>query len=163
MEGDPTVEYDEEAKVDYQTYEELADFEAYDLAQVLEKIKENSASDEWKVIFQNLDDIRRLNKFHRQDLTESLGSMIEFITTHVNNLRSNISKNACVLVQELFASEVDVSQCEGNKIEESLYPVIIFKTGYEKKFIQQEAQKALEDICSVQKSEFLLSEMIKNV
>ena len=66
----------------------------------------------------------------------------DFIIAQVENLRSSLSKNACTLVDELFESHTNVEEPfteEFDSFVNKLIPVVIHKTGYEKKFIQEMA------------------------
>jgi hypothetical protein len=134
MDPDPSIEYDEEAKVDYIDFADLQ--MTPDLS--FESTLKLSSSEHWRDIFNSSDDLRRLNKFRTEEFTSRIHEFTEFICTQFNNLRSSISKNTAVLVEEIFISNTNFSSpyCESmQNFVTQIIPVIIAKVGYEKKFI----------------------------
>lgn len=156
MDPDPSIIYDEDAKVDYIDFENL-DFPenlSFDSALTLSK------SDFWRDIFNASDDLWRLNKFKTSEFQSHISLFQDFICTQVNNLRSSISKNTCVLVEEIFTAHSNFHQSytsEFNAFLTELIPIIIAKVGYEKKFIQAWAWNALKLMIDSTKSFDLLN------
>ena len=134
MGPDPSIIYDEEAKVDY------IDFENLEMPSDLtfESALSLSQSDFWWDIFNSTDDLWRLNKFKSDEFQSWISMFKSFICTQINNLRSSISKNTCVLVEEIFTIHSNFSQSYTSDFQQfvtEVIPVIIAKVGYEKKFI----------------------------
>ena len=61
--------------------------------------------EDWTVAFKAIDDMRVANKFHSGDMAESLDFLAPLIKAAVDNLRSNISKNALTLCKELYMNK----------------------------------------------------------
>lgn len=134
MDPDPSIIYDEEAKVDY------IDFENLEMPSDLtfESALSLSQSDFWWDIFNSTDDLWRLNKFKSDEFQSWISMFRSFICTQINNLWSSISKNTCVLVEEIFTIHSNFSQGYTSEFQQfvtEVIPVIIAKVGYEKKFI----------------------------
>ena len=66
--------------------------------------------EEWLNQFNALDCLRIINKYHSHDLIENLELFIQFAKDSVENLRSNISKNALMFCTELFNNKETISQ-----------------------------------------------------
>ena len=66
MEGDNHLNANEEAKAQEIDFADLEDFqeESKDFEGVVQQILEDSQSEDWKVIYGAVDNLRRLNKFH---------------------------------------------------------------------------------------------------
>lgn len=69
-----------------------------------------------------------------------------FIAAQVDNLRSNISKCALMLVKEFFMRGADTPEPDARMSHfcRLVIPVTLIKTVYEKQFIAIEAKKACE-------------------
>lgn len=63
------------------------------------------ADEDWTVSFKALDDLRIVNKFHTNDLAERLDYLSPMIKSGVENLRSNISKNALTFCKEVLENK----------------------------------------------------------
>ena len=98
--------------------------------------------EDWKQQYESLNVLRALNKYHRQVLLDggdSEDSMLAkivapFIAAQVNNLRSNISKCALMLVKEFFMKGAEISEPDLRMAHFSriVLPVTLIKTVYEK-------------------------------
>ena len=151
---------DEEAAAEYTEFRDLEE----NADQSPDWIAEQLASEDWKATFEALDALRRLNKFRKSVMEGEIARFGEFILNQVDNLRSSISRNACWLVNEIFQTsknlEVEFSDEFGQFVVAAI-PVMIHKCGYEKKFIQAEAQKALETIVAHVKSKELVQGLLE--
>ena len=85
-----------------------------------------------------------MNKFHYDVLMENLISFSKFIKDSIDNLRSGISKNALMFTTEFFGNQ------QGKKDDEQMInfievvaPSILFKTVYDKLFINKEAKTTI--------------------
>jgi hypothetical protein len=70
-----------------------------------------AGEEDWKAHYECLNLIRGLNKYHREYIlggpeeeqsSSILSALSLFISNQVNNLRSNVSKCALMLIKELF-------------------------------------------------------------
>lgn len=103
--------------------------------------------EEWLIQFNAVENLRILNKYHSHDLIENLELFITFCKDSVENLRSNISKNALMFCTELFNNKEIISEikyCEqSTKFIKTIMPSLLFKTVYDKVFISKEAKTAV--------------------
>ena len=82
------------------------------------------------------------NKYHYEYLSTRLSlELSEFLKTQVENLRSNLSKNGLLLLQELCSLKRDR---EMSGIIKVLLPGALIKTVFEKNFIVKEAKATME-------------------
>ena len=63
------------------------------------------ADEDWTVGFRALEDLRTVNKFHTDALAASLEFLAPLVKAAVDNLRSNIAKNALALCKEVFLNK----------------------------------------------------------
>jgi hypothetical protein len=88
-----------------------------------------------------------MNKYHSHDLIENLELFIQFTKDSVENLRSNISKNALMFCTELFNNRETISEIkyryQTTKFIKAIMPSLLFKTVYDKVFISKEAKSAV--------------------
>ncbi len=98
---------------------------------------------DWKQKYEALDDIRKLSKFHFTVLVTRLTPLVPFLVECITSLRSNLSKNSLLLVQELFREERDKEMAE---FTDGILTSILEKTVFEKAFIAKEAKQAMKDI-----------------
>lgn len=116
-------------------------------------------SDDWKQHYDALNALRVLNKFNRDTLlgersaygseeSECSRIIAQFVKEGVDNLRSNLTKCALMLVKEIFGSTgADVYQEPDQRLRSLLrtsLPTVLLKTVFEKQFIAIEAKKACE-------------------
>ena len=110
-------------------------------------IKAAMADEDWTVAFKALDDLRVANKFHANDLAENLDFLAPMVKAAVENLRSNISKNALTFCKELFMNS-QISN-EGKYLSQmiiftqAIIPSLLHKTQTDKVFISKEAKEAV--------------------
>ena len=68
--------------------------------------------EDWAAQFAAIDALRVCNKFHSSDLAENLDTFTDFIKASVDNLRSNVCKNALQFCQELFTNDKIVREAK---------------------------------------------------
>ena len=106
-----------------------------------------SDPEEWLNQFNAIDSLRIMNKFYSYDLIENLELFIQFAKDSVENLRSNISKNALMFCTELFNNQETISEIkyreQTTKFIKVIMPSLLFKTVYDKVFISKEAKSAV--------------------
>jgi len=98
--------------------------------------------EDWKQQYESLNVLRALNKYHREvlldggDSEESLMAKViaPFIASQVDNLRSNISKCALMLVKEIYLRGTEIAEPDNRMSHFSriVLPVTLIKTVYEK-------------------------------
>ena len=87
------------SQANYLSFEELID----DFVQKpSELLFEDSKNLDWKSEFDNIDILRKMNKFLApKEFLEVLNKNFKYILRCVENLRSNISKNGLILIKGL--------------------------------------------------------------
>lgn len=112
-------------------------------------------TENWSGQFDAVNEIRVMQKYHSDKLMENLGNFTQFIHDSVDNLRSGISKNALMLTTELSLNDnalgVTAKDSEKNrdktiKFIQSVVPVLLFKTVYDKVFISKEAKNSIGNL-----------------
>lgn len=155
--GPETLPEDVQVGVSYVEFADLPEsgFAPEDLTHLVQ-MATTGGSEEWKQHYDCLNYIRAINKFHRQVLFtpmndqsgKTLFSQIiaPFCAQQVENLRSNVSKCALMLVKEIFiaASTVPEPEAHMQPFIEKVLPNTLHKTVYEKQFIAKEAREACE-------------------
>ena len=99
----------------------------------------------WKEQFDTIDVLRQMNKFHAEVLLEHIPSFLTFLKLSVENLRSGISKNSLMFCTEFMKNEIHNTNLSKSTIEfiKVVQPSILFKTVYDKSFINKEAKNAI--------------------
>jgi len=116
LKGDiKTVEEDKallESVVTYTQYVDLADFADDHMfktdqeAFIMKEMKMlMSVPEEWSNLFNAINNLRVMNKFHSGVLFENLEFFAKFCQESVQNLRSNISKNGLMFSNEMFKNK----------------------------------------------------------
>lgn len=120
--------------IEYDSLTELQDSVDNAIAQV--------RSDNWKVNFEGINGLRRINKFRKDEVVASVAGFIEQVSIFVDSPRSSICKLSLILITELFSS-----------FHEGLIPIaskltnlLLTKSANEKSFIKVEVNKALKKI-----------------
>lgn len=112
--------------------------------QELEKIKD---SPDWKELFDTIDVIRKLNKFHPETIKKEFAKMKSFLISNLSNLRSNLVKNGLMLVKEIFIFNENflrnVLECNPELLSE-IIPLIYEKANNDKAFLKTEAKEAIQ-------------------
>ena len=113
-----------------------------------------AAGDDWKQQYDCLNLFRSINKHRREYiLLETDGQsvlsniMAPFVKEQIENLRSNVSKCALMLVKEVFQlgfSQEVIGDSRLKTFVRLALPGTLHKTVYEKNFIATEAKKACE-------------------
>lgn len=75
------------------------DFDNFVSTQMQERI---SDPEQWHDQFTALDDMRRMNKHHTEKFHTIVPTYAQFLVNSVDNLRSGISKNSLMLLNEFF-------------------------------------------------------------
>lgn len=103
--------------------------------------------EDWLAMFNAINYLRIINKFHVAVLMENLEFFAPFVKASVENLRSNISKNSLMLCTEFFNNTVPL---QTEKYQPGLInfmnvvlPAIFLRTVYDKVFIAKEAKNAV--------------------
>ncbi len=94
----------------YTPFEDLPNLfqNSQDLNSNIEGLKELSSDKyDWKTHFDLIDQLRSLNKYYIATLAQNLDFFSIFIQKSMNSLRSNVSKNALILVKEIFEQSTD--------------------------------------------------------
>jgi len=105
---------------------------------LLDLIEKVTKSDIWKDQYEALDTIRCLNKHHYPFLVACLSDIADFCKAHVENLRSNVSKNALMAVKEIFSKEHDKESAD---FVRKVLPACLLKVSYDKVFISNVAKQ----------------------
>lgn len=103
----------------------------------------NSKAD-WKVQFQLLEHLRILNKYHYAELNPKLFGFTDFIIQCIESIRSNLIKEALLLLQELFPNARMVPLPD--EFIGKIVPVLCEKAVSDKGFIKIEARKAVKEL-----------------
>jgi hypothetical protein len=106
-------------------------------------VVEQLHSDNWKINFEAINTLRKLNKFRKDELVNSIQECIEVVVVLVDSPRSSLAKQCLICLTELFSS-----------FHENLIPIVtklsallLVKSTNEKSFIRQEATKSIQKIC----------------
>lgn len=129
----------------YKSYEDLANCykNATDLAGIMKELKEQTNPDaNWKEHFDVIENLRVLNKFYANEFRTHLSEFNDFLQKSVESLRSNLSKNALMLIKEVFHSYRNSDSSES--FLNSIVPIILEKSVSEKGFLKNEARAALK-------------------
>lgn len=121
----------------------------------------------WTGIFDAINEMRIMNKYHVATLMKYLNKLTDFIKNSVDNLRSGISKNALMLTTEISLNEDAVGIKSPNAEQNNemilayvntVLPSVLFKTVYDKVFISREAKSTINN--SLKEGKCLYREMI---
>lgn len=61
---------------------------------------EQASSDDWKAQYEAVNLLRQLSKHHHSQLAFHLPHLADFVRAQVDNLRSNLMKNALLFLKE---------------------------------------------------------------
>jgi hypothetical protein len=137
----------------YTSYDELANFSEdhqfhQQKASYLTQFMNVALKDEdWSVAFKAIDDLRITNKYHPAELAENIDYLAPLIKAAVDNLRSNISKNALTLCNEIYANKSMTGELKyASQLKtfvRNTVPSLLQRTLADKVFINKEAKEAL--------------------
>ena len=144
----------QENVVTYTQYDDIVDFaedHAFNTDQdtfINKEMKDLiSVPEEWSNLFNAINHLRVMNKFHPDFLFENLEFIATFCKESCQNLRSNISKNGLMLTNEMFKNkEAMQSEKYKDSITKFLHvvlPAVFARTVYDKVFIAKEAKNAV--------------------
>jgi hypothetical protein len=131
----------------YTPFEDIPDLfkSSKDLNSNMEIIQEKSNDKyDWKTHFDVIDQLRSLNKYYGAYFGQNLDFFTTFVQKSMNSLRSNLSKNALLLVREIFQQ---LGEC--NPSYDFLKAIInstVDRAISEKAFIKNEAKGALKSL-----------------
>jgi hypothetical protein len=138
-----TNESESNQKVEYLRFEDLTNFEKNTdfnkLAELIISTLSNLNSN-WMNHFNSIVELRRLRKFHQDKFPLVFHKIFNIFPEYLNSIRSNIAKGSMILVTEIF------SFYEFDYVSDwirCLLPVILLKSSSDKKFLREEAMKAL--------------------
>ena len=66
-------------------------------------MREQAHSDDWKAQYDAVNVLRQLSKFNHELLISHLSKFGEFLKVQIDNLRSNLIKNALLFIIEFFS------------------------------------------------------------
>lgn len=177
VQSEISTELDKQLKsqtVDALNWEDLTDkvtetgssFEDF-LAQTQSLIAESN-DELWRMQWDATVNLRVMNKFHYTAFAPQVCALGEFIRGQAENLRSNNSRNALQLFEELFAQNKEAhSNTDGRKEGEdwtkfvaNVLPTILVKCYADKQFIAKIAQRgvlACAETCPVIETTHILS------
>ncbi len=110
----------------------------------INKIKDVS---DWKQSFDYLDMLRKYNKFHADEFLVIFPKLMWFLISNINNLRSNLTKNALTLLKEIFTYNIKFLTTIALQQPEALsdlIPLIYEKGNNDKAFLKNEAKEAIK-------------------
>lgn len=129
----------------YSAYEDLPDFykNSTNFADLFRSLHLQAQEDlDWKLQFDVVENLRILNKFYPKELGDNIHHFSLFILKSIDSLRSNLSKNALLLVKETFENFKHVAP--NVDFVELVLPKILEKGISDKSFIKLEARNALK-------------------
>lgn len=130
----------------YISYAELTnDISFLDESFLFELTKVKEASD-WKQSFDNLDILRKFNKFHPEELIKISPKLIGFLISNLSNLRSNLTKNALILTKEILTYNtnfLNIITMKQPEVLSDLIPLLYEKGNNDKAFLKNEAKEAI--------------------
>ena len=139
MAGEPLIQ-DTSCELTYTSYEGLEPLQP-DPASYEGLLK----SLDWKVQFSTLTALRQVCKHHPEVFFQLVDSLLPLVIALSDSIRSNLSKNALLLLTEMFLEPHPLHV----QIAEMLVPGLLQKTISEKTFIKQQAAAALRNLCRV--------------
>lgn len=146
MEGSINSENNQQA-VKYTSFDDLTnELPILDEAFLGELIKAKESTD-WKLAFDYLDVLRKINKFHPEDFAALFPKVLPFILSNVGNLRSNLIKNGLVLMKEVFNYNpkfLSMIAFNAPDLFSDFIPLLYEKANNDKAFLKNEAKEALK-------------------
>jgi hypothetical protein len=142
IEASPT-----DAQQIYLSFENLEDYYTTEtnFDEIFNKLYEGTkAKHEWKVHFDILENLRILNKFKNQEFVKKIPFFTPFLYQGVDSLRSNVSKNALLLIREIIQLTNDFTVLQELLLK--ILPLTLEKAVSEKTFIKTEAKNALKEL-----------------
>jgi hypothetical protein len=105
-------------------------------------------SQDWQKIFDGLNTIKRVAQFHKELLVMTSGPLpkeaIKLIVKQTENLRAQISKNACMTLQVMY-SELPTKDLDSNV--DVVMQALLKKSTDTNHFVSEQAEKALMMVC----------------
>mmetsp|Transcript_30161 Transcript_30161/g.48705 ORF Transcript_30161/g.48705 Transcript_30161/m.48705 type:complete len:253 (+) Transcript_30161:232-990(+) len=128
-----------------------------DPAEQAKVFEDSIRTNDWQAQFIAITGLRALALFHAKDaeIATSLRTCLATIVSLVNSLRSQLAKNAILCIADMFA-KFEIFFSEDPSSLRSVLKVLLTKACQEKKFIREEAQKALEIAASSRGNDMVL-------
>lgn len=129
----------------YSAYEDLPRFyqDTTNFTELFRSLQQQAQEDlDWKLQFDVVENLRILNKFYAKELGDNINQFGLFIFKAIDSLRSNLSKNALLLVKEAYENFRHVAP--NDDFVEVTLPKILEKGISDKSFIKLEARNALK-------------------
>ena len=132
----------------YTKYEDLADLfpSQMSIEQMIDELMSKHASfkNDWKKQFETLECLRILNKYHYTELNPKILGFTDFIVSCIDSLRSNLNKEALLLLQELLPNSRSIPL--PYTFIDKIVPILCEKSISEKGFIRLEARKVVKEL-----------------
>jgi len=110
---------------------------------------------DWKIQFCTLTVLRQVCKYHSEVYFQLIPGLLPLVIGLSDSIRSNLSKNALLLLTEMFIQPHPAQVL----VAETLVPGLLQKTISEKAFIKQEAAAALQSLCRVAGNSAVLQQL----
>lgn len=114
-------------------------------------------SDNWKENFIGLDQLRAINKYRYADFLDYWPRISDKVIELMDSIRSSISKNALVLLSEVFKTPREHLEM----VAQSVVPLLLTKAVNEKSFLRSEALLALSLICDTITCETVAEQLLE--
>jgi len=150
-------------KVEYISYEDLKPFNKEENIKVLFQTcldRVIRTDSHWIDIFSGIDALRRLLKFYPDVVIDKLSLLTNSLIKHSKSIRSNVAKISLLLITEIFQIKI----VEKEDLLIAYLPLLLQINGQkEKRFLNEQAEKALNEVVK-NYSEFLtISLILKSV
>jgi len=110
---------------------------------------------DWKVQFSTLTVLRQVCKHQRELFFQLAEQLLPLLVALSDSIRSNLSKNALLLLTEMFLEPHPAHA----QMAEMLVPGLLQKTVCEKTFLKQQAAAALRNLCREASSPVVLQQL----
>ena len=133
--------------VKYTEYQDLIDDKVPIDEVFIQELNRIKDSLDWKLSFDMMDILRKYNKFNPDVFIGIFPKILGFLVANINNLRSNLIKNALILIKEIFTYNLKFLPIIASKeprILSDLLPLIYEKANNDKAFLKSEAKEAVK-------------------
>src|SRR5574343_551647 len=129
-----------------ETYEQVPEYIKFerleDTTDNFGAVIEQLHSDNWKINFEAINTLRKLNKFRKDELANSIHDCIEVAVSLVDSPRSSLAKQCLIFLTELFST----FHSSFIPIVLKLSALLLVKSTNKKGFIRIEATKSIQKI-----------------
>jgi len=128
----------------YTKFEDLPNYpQDADMKIIMDQIRRNfDSKQDWKSVFDAIDNLRILNKYYPQEINEIVGVYWDAIVDCLDSQKPPIIKNILLFLKEMFKSSSYIRLHDG--IISNLIPLILNKVLSEKAFIKREVEKIVD-------------------